>query len=142
MSDEQQAGDHDELIRLLRCVRVLDCGAHYCRYCPAKSPDWQHGAYCPYVESQHEWDAARAMIRRLEAARPSPASLDARIAALREERDRLRLERDSAREQFDKHVEWASGEVAAKDAEIKALREQLRRAELPLVQPTRLDIGL
>lgn len=48
-----------EIIRMLRCVRVLDCGAHYCRYCPARSPAWEHDPSCPYVESQKEYDRAR-----------------------------------------------------------------------------------
>lgn len=37
------------------------------------------------------------------------------------ERDDLRLERDSAREQFDKHVEWASSQLAEAQQEIARL---------------------
>ncbi len=43
----------------------------------------------------------------------------ARIAALEREVARLTLERDEAREQFDRHVEWTEREVAR-------LREALR----------------
>jgi len=46
---------------LLRTVRVLDCGAHYCRYCPAKSPLWEHSPSCLYVESQKEQSDAHAL---------------------------------------------------------------------------------
>lgn len=61
----------DETIRLLKCVRPLDCGAHYCRYCPAKSPAWEHSPACPYVESQRDHDDAQSLIRAL-AAQPVP----------------------------------------------------------------------
>lgn len=57
---------------LLREVRPLDCGAHYCRYCPAKSPDWEHGPHCPYVESQHAADRARALRLKLAARLDQP----------------------------------------------------------------------
>jgi hypothetical protein len=56
------------VIRLLKHVRVLDCGAHYCRYCPAKSPAWEHTPSCPYEESQRIHDEAQAMIARLSTA--------------------------------------------------------------------------
>ncbi len=64
------AGLQEHLIaaaQLLRSVRTLDCGAHYCRYCPAKSPAWEHSPSCPYVESQREKDEARALIAEIEA---------------------------------------------------------------------------
>ena len=41
-----------EAAELLKHVNVLDCGAHFCRYCPAKSPTWEHSPGCPYEESQ------------------------------------------------------------------------------------------
>ena len=69
MSEQDAKALLEETIRLLRCVRPLDCGAHYCRYCPAKSPAWEHGPCCPYVKSQCEHDEAQALIRQLEARR-------------------------------------------------------------------------
>lgn len=51
----------------LSSVRTLDCGAHYCRYCPAKSPAWEHGPSCPYVESQREYASARDVRTRIAA---------------------------------------------------------------------------
>ena len=57
-----------DVTRLLQAVHVLDCGTHYCRYCPAKSPDWDHTPGCPYVESQRDTDEARALIPRIAAA--------------------------------------------------------------------------
>lgn len=54
-----------EAADLLRRVRVLDCGAHYCRYCPAKSPAWEHTTSCPYVESQREQTRARQVADQL-----------------------------------------------------------------------------
>lgn len=41
-----------EAAEILKHVRVLDCGAHFCRYCPARSPEWEHMPSCPYEESQ------------------------------------------------------------------------------------------
>jgi hypothetical protein len=61
-----------EILRLLRHVRVLDCGAHYCRYCPAKSPAWEHTPSCPYVESQQVHTDAMALRDRLSALLSSP----------------------------------------------------------------------
>lgn len=61
-----------DLIDVLRHVNVLDCGAHYCRYCPAKSPDWDHTPGCPYVESQHANNRARAMRTTLADLLPAP----------------------------------------------------------------------
>jgi hypothetical protein len=60
------------VVRLLKHVRVLDCGAHYCRYCPAKSEAWEHTPGCPYEESQRIYSEAQAMIARLSAASSSP----------------------------------------------------------------------
>lgn len=54
-----------EVIAALRCVRTLDCGVHYCRYCPAKSPEWWHVSSCPYVESQRDYELARRIMTRL-----------------------------------------------------------------------------
>lgn len=68
--EEREALPLADIVRLLKCVQVLDCGAHYCRYCSAKSPDWEHGAWCPYVQSQRENDEALKLARRLEAALP------------------------------------------------------------------------
>ena len=62
---ERVAAERAEIIELLKSVRTLDCGAHYCRYCSAKSPKWEHSTGCPYVESQRESDAANSMIQRL-----------------------------------------------------------------------------
>lgn len=61
-----------EAVPLLRCVRVLDCGAHYCRYCPAKSPEWDHDENCPYVVSQRDNTAASELAERLAALQIDP----------------------------------------------------------------------
>lgn len=53
------------VIRLLRCVRVADCGAHFCRYCAAKSPEWLHAEHCHYVQTQRENDEARGLAEKL-----------------------------------------------------------------------------
>lgn len=60
-----------ELVRrLMELARThlytLPIGAHYCRYCPAKSSDWEHGPSCPYVESQRGYDESRKIIAQLE----------------------------------------------------------------------------
>ena len=72
---------HEELqtliaraIQVCGYVRSLDIGAHYCRYCPAKSPAWEHSPSCPYVESQREKDEARALKGELEALLASGAA--------------------------------------------------------------------
>lgn len=57
-----------EAVELLKHVRVLDCGAHYCRYCPAKSPEWEHTPSCPYEESQVVSERARVLRQKLSAA--------------------------------------------------------------------------
>jgi hypothetical protein len=46
------------------------------------------------------------------------------------ERDRLLMERDSAREQFDRHVEWAEAEAA----KLRAERDEARKALEVLVR--------
>lgn len=48
-----------DVAELLGEVRPRDCGAHYCRYCPAKSPEWAHDRHCSYVESQQAAERAR-----------------------------------------------------------------------------------
>ena len=40
----------------------LDCGAHYCRYCPARSPEWKHETYCAYVRAQAAYTALSAVL--------------------------------------------------------------------------------
>ncbi len=64
-----------EAERLLKHVNVLDCGAHYCRYCPAKSPDWDHTPFCPYEQSQRDNDAARVLRAQIAAALSTPDTL-------------------------------------------------------------------
>lgn len=67
--------EHDEALRLalteaealLAEVHVRDCGAHYCRYCSARSPEWEHGPYCPYVESQEASTRAQHLRARIRA---------------------------------------------------------------------------
>lgn len=63
-----------QAIELLKHVRVLDCGAHYCRYCPAKSPAWEHAPHCPYEESQKRNDEARKLRAQLSAALSTPSA--------------------------------------------------------------------
>ena len=60
-----------ETLRLLGCVHVKDCGDHYCRYCSARSPEWNHEAYCAYGQSQRDHTAASMLTARLLALRPS-----------------------------------------------------------------------
>jgi hypothetical protein len=50
------------------------------------------------------------------------------ITTLQAENARLLLERDSAKEQFDKHVEWASTEISRVGAQRDAAEAQLREA--------------
>lgn len=56
-----------------------------------------------------------ALIERAEAA-------EASLAAQAQQSGQLRLERDSAREQFDKHIEWASDQLAALTRERDAMQ--------------------
>mgnify|MGYP001220292720 CR=1 FL=1 len=62
-----------------RAIRPLDCGAHYCRYCPAGTKNgWQHGPNCPYEKSQKDHTEAQRLIRELRSVlavvpAPSPA---------------------------------------------------------------------
>lgn len=56
-----------EIIDALGTVRHLDCGAHYCRYCAAKSPKWTHEPYCAYQESIRETTTARSLAEALRA---------------------------------------------------------------------------
>lgn len=56
----------DSLISLAH-VRQRDIGAHYCRYCSAKSPDWAHHPSCLFEESRREVDHARATMTTLAA---------------------------------------------------------------------------
>jgi hypothetical protein len=52
----------DRIIEALGNVRPLDCGAHYCRYCPAGTHNqWQHGPSCPYAESQKDYEEAQQL---------------------------------------------------------------------------------
>lgn len=63
-----------EAVHLLRTgVRPLDCGVHFCRYCPAKSPEWAHSPFCPYVESQKIQDRAAQVATQLAALSSPPA---------------------------------------------------------------------
>jgi len=64
----------EQAIELLKHVHVLDCGAHYCRYCPAKSPAWEHTPHCPYEESQKRNTEARELRAQLTAALSTPPS--------------------------------------------------------------------
>lgn len=62
------------------------------------------------------------LVEHVDSARAATAAQhEAELSALREQVARLRLERDSAKEQFDKHVAWAS--------------EQIDRAGQPLPPP-------
>ena len=47
------------------------------------------------------------------------------LRALADENERLKLQRDEAREQFDKHVAWASDQQAAAEARAIAAEEAL-----------------
>lgn len=42
---------------------ALDCGAHSCRYCSAKSPAWEHDSHCLYVRSQHAQERLQKVLR-------------------------------------------------------------------------------
>jgi hypothetical protein len=53
----------------------LDCGAHYCRYCSARSPEWAHTEHCYYVRSVQAFEKARAA---LTPAAPEPPKGDPR----------------------------------------------------------------
>lgn len=53
----------------------VDCGAHYCRYCSAKSPEWAHAEHCAYVRSVQAFTRARAA---LTPAAPEPPKGDPR----------------------------------------------------------------
>lgn len=50
--------------------------------------------------------------------------LRAQVGSLHQEIEKLRLERDAARAQFDRHVEWASEQGDAADQRLAALREK------------------
>ena len=50
----------------------------------------------------------------------------AMLRALSEENERLKIERDEAREQFDSHVAWASDQQAAAEARAIAAEEALK----------------
>jgi len=51
----------------------LDCGAHYCRYCCARSPEWSHEPYCAYVRSQSAYTALWAAVTAAPAGRVQSA---------------------------------------------------------------------
>lgn len=57
----------ENLILLRECVRPLDCGDHYCRYCRAKSPLWEHSEHCPYADSVRKVENARLILDDLAA---------------------------------------------------------------------------
>ena len=63
-----------QAIKHLKHVHVLDCGAHYCRYCPAKSPKWEHTPSCPYLESQKRNTEALKLRAQLSAALSTPSA--------------------------------------------------------------------
>ena len=58
-----------EIARLKTAARdflnnhLLDCGAHHCYYCSARSPEWRHDPYCAYIRSQSARTALRAAVR-------------------------------------------------------------------------------
>lgn len=75
----------ERLLAAKAAIRVLDCGAHYCRYCPAGTHNnWQHGASCPYEESQREYSDGRHAI---DDALAELDALRARLHATEQERD-------------------------------------------------------
>lgn len=41
---------------------ALDCGAHFCRYCSARSPEWEHAEHCSFVLSQAAYTKLRAAL--------------------------------------------------------------------------------
>lgn len=70
----QEAVTDEEVEALRRSARPLDCGAHYCRYCPAGTHNqWAHTPSCPYVESQQDAELVRTLHAKLAASRSIPA---------------------------------------------------------------------
>ena len=54
----------NELELIASQVRKLDCGVHYCRYCSACSPEWQHSDNCPYAQSLQDVERVHIIIKR------------------------------------------------------------------------------
>lgn len=40
----------------------MDCGAHFCRYCSARSPEWEHAEHCSFAMSQEAYTKLRAAL--------------------------------------------------------------------------------
>lgn len=57
---------NEELIVIREAIRPLDCGHHYCRYCRAQSPAWEHSEHCPYARSLRIWTEAGALLDRAQ----------------------------------------------------------------------------
>lgn len=88
VSDHETAAriaEPEELKKTIRAaIRVLPCGAHYCRYCPAGSRNgWAHSPSCPYEESYREKAEAEAavdtLLAQLQAAQARIEELEARL---------------------------------------------------------------
>lgn len=70
----------------------------------------KHGMQVAYVQStRHDADFIAAVLAQAPLFDELlKADLEAQVSALTAQVERLRLERDSARDQFDRHVEWAA----------------------------------
>lgn len=51
----------DALREVLKNMRTLDCGHHHCRYCDARSPEWNHAVGCAYAHSVKAFALANSM---------------------------------------------------------------------------------
>lgn len=106
---DAQARLLEEAVELLAEVRPRDCGAHYCRYCPAKSPEWTHDLHCLYVESQQAAERASRLRKRLVNALPALLATARRERRMREA---MRRAQEELRGDIDQHaIEAATGVV-------------------------------